>query len=128
MWGKQPEQQFDSVPLWSSRELELFDRRGYVTAFSNVGIREVAEDANLMLGEELASSISTNIPMLNEKILIDVKRHRGKELWWIFQWIDSGVERAINEIDRDIGIGRGRKVIFFHFSINTYVITKTVCL
>ena len=37
-------------------------------------------------------------------------RHRGRELWWIFQLVDSAVERAINRIDSEIGAGHGHRV------------------
>jgi hypothetical protein len=53
-----------------------------------------------------------------EELLLEVEeeallltRHRGKELWWLFQFVDSRVERVINEIDLQLGDGHGHKVV-----------------
>ena len=37
-------------------------------------------------------------------------RHRGRELWWIFQLEDSAMEGAIDRIDSEIGAGHGHRV------------------
>jgi hypothetical protein len=35
----------------------------------------------------------------------------GKELWWLFQPLDSAIEGVMNELDADIGPGMGSKVM-----------------
>ena len=50
-------------------------------------------------------------------------RHRGRELWWIFQLVDSAVERAINRIDSEIGAGHGHRV-----RVCMYVCMYYVCM
>lgn len=37
-------------------------------------------------------------------------KHRGRELWWVFQPVDSALEGVMNRIDAEMGKGQGRKV------------------
>lgn len=97
--------------LNSRRELELFHHKDY-TSFPIVSQRETQNLRNTNSGESNDTVDPTFVESIqSEKLMFDVTRHRGRELWWMFQWVNSSVERAINEIDRDIGIGHGRKVI-----------------
>jgi len=37
--------------------------------------------------------------------------HRGKELWWLFQPLDTALESVMNRIDMEVGMGMGSKVM-----------------
>jgi hypothetical protein len=37
----------------------------------------------------------------------------GKELWWLFQPLDSALEGVMNKIDAEFGAGMGSKVSSF---------------
>lgn len=40
-----------------------------------------------------------------------IVQHRGKELWWLFQPLDTALESAMNRVDREFGPGMGSKVM-----------------
>ena len=47
---------------------------------------------------------------LNDYNLLSSFTHHGKELWFIFQFIDTFIENIINHIDQEIGFGHGHRV------------------
>eukprot|EP01036_Dinobryon_divergens_P029870 gene29870-39036_t len=53
---------------------------------------------------EIIFAGGNNIPILTSGTIT-------LELWWIFQLVDSAVERAINRIDSEIGAGHGHRVM-----------------
>ena len=61
--------------------------------------------------------------------------HRGKELWWLFQPVDSAIEAVMNRIDTEMGAGQGAKVsllskpmLYSWVLIGIYCYPSRVCL
>jgi len=46
-----------------------------------------------------------------EREIAQLVAHRGKELWWLFQPLDSALESVMNRIDMEVGVGMGSKVM-----------------
>lgn len=71
--------------------------------------------------------VSSSIPLVSQRhgyLFFAVKNYHcllmltitalcaaGKELWWMFQPLDSALEGAMNAVDRDFGAGMGSKVM-----------------
>jgi len=107
-----PESVVDSAPITGTRNLALFKSSDYHTLFTPTEIKAAIPSTETDLGRTMELTNDNRVPTnnLSANLPIDLNRHRGSELWWMFQWIDSNVEQIINEIDRDLGVGHGRKV------------------
>eukprot|EP01038_Epipyxis_sp_PR26KG_P013764 gene13764-18460_t len=105
-WGKAPEILYkggSNIPLLT----------GNVMFISTSSIQK---DNSKSLSDPIISQFdnNSNLRGFQQPINMVIRKtnqalHHGKELWWIFQWVDSSVENMINSIDQQIGYGHGHQ-------------------
>lgn len=122
-WGMGPEVLIaggNNIPLTSSKALMIV-HTDLAPEDPNPNSTVEDVDGDAATAEEWAvrrAALNGGIAEEAEELLLEVEeealllsRHRGKELWWLFQFVDSRVERIINEIDLQMGYGQGHKAL-----------------
>lgn len=89
--------------------LEDFTR---LPVFASSSEEKVADNPKVVVDHaEVLTNARESHKVVAAKILPTLDAHRGGELWYIFQWLDSTVEQTINQIDLEMGYGHGHKVM-----------------
>lgn len=132
VWGMAPEVYVKggpNVPLLKSGSVEVFTEKMFSESPAELSARKARAlselsgetDSTAADGAETkhlrASGGSKNIEEKAEEVVLEIEnefRHRGKELWWIFQSVDTAVETLMNHIDEEIGMGHGHRVSDMH--------------
>ncbi len=135
VWGQAPEMLLKGgagIPLVTSGAVELLPESLFTESLADRQRRRATaaeSDAAAAISEEAGEPDSAGRPNLRagkvfEPIvldlphkkggateeLVDAFRHRGKELWWVFQSVDTAVESLMNHIDEEVGMGHGHRV------------------
>lgn len=92
------------IPIDKSKEIKLFSLASYTQSPPPSGSKLVSSVHSLPQQENSNSAIDS-------KIISSISDHRGGELWFIFQFVDSFLEQIINQIDIDVGYGHGHRVM-----------------
>ena len=91
----------DNIPLLSSKDLVFYSLDDYTAELS----RAVAPSNSTKAVPVHEVPAAVPVPLISERA------HRGGELWYIFQFVDSFLDKLINEIDLDVGYGHGHRVM-----------------
>ncbi len=122
-WGLGPEvipKGHSNIPFQKSKEIEVFPIDAFTSLDGLSVTNAVADNQPVIVEEEpvvetvdVGSDVQRQVvveePVVDREALLS--RHRGGELWWIFQYIDSSLERIMNTVDHDIGHGHGNRVM-----------------
>ena len=95
------------IPISNSKEIDLYSLSFY-TQSNPAGGPQVLSSPNSLSD---LGNLETNNPVIESRIITSVTDHRGGELWFIFQFVDSFLEQVINKIDIDVGYGHGHRVM-----------------
>ena len=114
-WGGGPEllpQGHSNIPLTMiAQEVEAYSLEAYV----QLDVADHQEGAYVPDGstsdQVIASSVVGDATHVNAVVEDPTHVHRGKELWYVFQYIDTTVESIIHRVDQEIGTGHGHKVM-----------------
>ncbi len=94
----------NAIAVESGESLEVLPESGGEKSNLRARANEL-ESAALAMGEQGARKFGEL-----EQEVEEVFRHRGKELWWVFQSVDTAVESLMNHIDQEVGMGHGHRV------------------
>eukprot|EP01034_Spumella_vulgaris_P023254 gene23254-29459_t len=130
VWGGAPQMLSKggaNVPLVSSGTVELLPASVFTETVGSIQRRRVAAVQSVDNGETAPDSKQQHlrgkgadgavVPSRGGRIeqveeeVVAAFQHRGKELWWIFQSVDTAVEALMNHIDAEVGMGHGHRVV-----------------
>jgi hypothetical protein len=100
------------IPIDQSRELEMYSIDAYTQFPSSPGgVLGGAHDPVASMEIREPQGVFNEAGKSTGNVISSLSDHRGGELWFVFQFIDSFLEKIINKIDVDVGYGHGHKVM-----------------